>query len=198
MVPSYDFDIHWLIPRDVEADPAISKLLGDIGLNGKSRGNYIALFRDPKIIAMIERADPVLRDLLKASGFGFIPFQGDAPAGQYPAEDAAARTEVITRLVAQLGQFDLKGADLGGFDFGGFLKSIVDAGPLPDSGAAPDPRMAPTARPSRTALNAEAMPSGFAKLSCRNRVLPFMVLSLAVTLGVYWVIEHIEAAPIVF
>ena len=198
MVPSYDFDIHWLIPREVEADPAISELLGDIGFNWNSRGNCIALFRDPQVIAMIDRADPVLREFLKASGFGFIPYQSGAPSGHFPAVDATARADVINRLDTQLGQFALQGADLGGFDFGAFLKSIVDARPLPDSDADPAPPAASMAPADRGALHADGTQISFAKLSGRNRVLPLMVLSLAVTMGVYWVIQHIGAAPIAF
>ncbi len=184
MVPSYDFDINWLILREVEADPAIRKLLGDIGFNGNSRGNYIVLFRDPQVLSMIERADPVLREFLKASGFGFIPYQSGAPAGYYPAGDDAARSDVITRLDAQLDQFDLKGADLGGFDFGAFLKSIVDARPLPAGDADPEPVADPVAAAVQPGLDGHAMPLSFAKFTGRNRVLPFMVLSLAATLGV--------------
>jgi hypothetical protein len=198
MVPSYDFDINWLIPREVQADPAIHKLLGDIGLNGNSRGNYIVLFRDPQVLAMISRADPVLREFLKASGFGFIPYQSGAPSGYYPAVDATARADVITRLDAQLGQFDLKDADLGGFDFGAFLKSIVDARPLPARDADPAPVSEPEAAAAQPGLDGQAMPVSFAKLSGRNRVLPLMVLSLAAMMGVYWLIQHIDAAPIGF
>lgn len=196
MVPSYDFDIQWLIPRDAEADPAITKLLDDIAFSGNSRGNYIALFRDPQVIAMIEQADPVLRAYLKASGFGFIAYQSGAPAGYFPAVDDAARSDVIARLDENLGRFDLKGADLGGFDFSAFLKSIAEGQPLPEVDAGKDTPAEPEETRPWSEPDYLAMPTGFAKLTGRNRVLPLMVLSLAVVLGLYWLIQHIEAAPI--
>jgi len=198
MGPFYDFDIQWLIPREVEADPAIVDLLAEIGVNGTSRGNYIALFRDPQVIAMIERADPVLREYLKVSGFGFIAYQSGAPAGRFPAVDGSARADVIARLNENLGRFDLKGADLGGFDFGAFLKAITEGQPLPPGGDGRRPRVAPVETLAPIEPEFMAMPTGFAKLVGRNRVLPLMVLSLAATLGLYWLIEHIQAAPATF
>lgn len=195
MGPSYDFDIHWLIPRDLEADPAIGKLLGDIGFNTSARGNYVALFRDPDVVEMIDRADPAFRDFLKSSGFGFIRGGSKVPAGYYPAEDDAARTDVIARLEGNLDAHALRGADLGGFDFGQFLKSVIEARALPTD--APDP--APSNRPDRLPVDdAFAAPSGYARLTGRNRVLPLMVLSLAATLGLYWAVHYIEMMPASF
>ena len=193
MVQSYDFDIQWLVPSEVDADPAITELLSDIGLNGNPHGNYIALFRDPQVTAMIERADPVLRDYLKSSGFGFIPYQSGAPAGFFPAADEPARTDVVARLDENLGRFALVGSDLGGFDFAAFLRTIAEGQPLSTSetsGSAP-----PTATPRPQAnIDFLATPTAFAKLSGRNRVMPLMVLALAATLGVFWLIERLDAA----
>lgn len=195
MVPSYDFDIQWLIPREVDADPAISKLLSDIGINGNSRGNYIAALPRSARHRDDRAADPDLREYLKASGFGFIAYQSGAPAGHYPAVDESARADVVARLNENLKRFDLTGADLGGFDFGQFLKAIAEGRPLPSGEAAPEPR-AP--EPTKAEHEIFAMPTGFAKFSGRNRVMPFMVLSLAVTFGVYWLIHHVETVPAAF
>ena len=194
MVPSYDFDIQWLIPREVEADPAIGKLLRDVGLYGNSRGNYIALFRDPQVIAMVERADPVLREFLKASGFGFIPYQSGAPEGYFPAVDESARKDVIARLVDNLERFDLKGADLGGFDVAVFFRVITRGQPMAESDTGREPAPA-AARTPHVDPDLFATPTGFAKLTGRNRVMPLMVLALAATLGVYWLIQHLEGMP---
>lgn len=203
MVACYDFDIQWLIPRESEADPAIRRLLDDIGFDGNARGHHIALFRDPQIIAMIERADPVLREYLKASGFGFITFQSGAPAGHYPSADGPARADVVTRLNENLARFELKGADLGGFDFAAFLKAITEGHPLPSTNADTGPRVAPDetgpdGKGPRIEPEFMAMPVGFAKLTGRNRVMPLMVLLLAATLGLYWLIEQIQTAPTAF
>lgn len=199
MVPSYDFDIQWLIPRDAEADPAITKLLDDVTLSGNSRGNCIALFRDPRVIAMIEQADPVLREYLKASGFGFIAYQSGAPAGYFPAVDHAARADVISRLDENRIRFELRGADLGGFDFSAFFKSIAEGQPLAtlDDADKDTPAVSGETRPWREP-DYMATPTGFAKFTGRNRVLPLMVLSLAVVLGLYWVAQHMNAGPASF
>jgi len=193
MVPSYDFDIQWLVPRDAEADPAITKLLDDITFSGNSRGKCIALFRDPRVIAMVERADPVLREYLKASGFGFIAYQSGAPAGYFPAVDNAARADVIARLDENLARFDLTDANLGGFDFSAFLNSVAEGQPLATLDADKDtPAASVETRPWREP-DYMATPTGFAKFTGRNRVLPLMVLSLAVVLGLYWVAQHMSA-----
>lgn len=197
MVPSYDFDIHWLIPREAEADPAIGQLLSDIGFNSTSRGNFIALFRDPKVIAMIERADPVLRAYLKASGFGFAPYHSGAPAGMFPAADRVARTDVFARLDANLSEFDLKNADLGGFDFAAFLKAIVEGQPLQASDETANPTRAKASPPPAPA-ELVTEPSGLAKLAAHHKVMPLMVLALTATLGISWLIQQLAKMQIGF
>lgn len=190
MVPSYDFDIRWLSPLEAEHDPAIGQLLSDIGFDSTSRGNYIALFRDPRIIAMIERADPVLRDYLKASGFGFAPYHSGAPAGRFPASDRVARTDVFARLDTNLSKFDLKNADLGGFDFAAFLKAIVEGKPLQLSDAPEGPARAQASPPpARQVMLAE--PGGEAKLGAQYRVMPLTLLGLAAALGFSWLIQQL-------
>lgn len=139
MAADYDFDIHWIFPRGLETDPAIGKLFSDIGFTMRSRGNYVALFRDPAVIAMIERANPVLREYLKASGFGFVPSGSGLPAGYYPGEDESALDDVLTRLDENLAKFPLTGINLGGFDFAAFLRAITAARPLLQTGAHPAP-----------------------------------------------------------
>ena len=190
MVPSYDFDIRWLSPREAEDDPAVAQALSDNGSNGTSRGNYIALFRDPQVIAMIERADPVLRAYLKASGFGFAPSHSGAPAGRFPADDRVARTNVFARLDTNLSKFDLKDADLGGFDFAAFLKAIVEGQPLQASDLPEGPARAPAGPPpARQAMLAE--PGGEAKLGAHQKVMPLMLLALAATLGISLLIQQL-------
>lgn len=145
---------------------------------------------------MIDRADPVLRDFLKASGFGFTAYQSGAPAGYFPATDDAARADVIARLEAHLRGFDFADADLGGFDVAAFLKAVADARPLPTDDIAHRPHVGPMAARALPEPDFLATHIGFAKLSGRNRIMPLMVLSLAITLGVYLVIQRIGAAPV--
>ena len=83
------------------------------------------------LIAMIERADPVLRDYLKASGFGFVPSGTGLPTGFLPSDAEPAVADALRRLNENLSEFSLVGADLGGFDFGALVKAIASAQPLP-------------------------------------------------------------------
>jgi len=89
-----------------------------------------AMFRDPETVAAILRADPVVQDYFKASGFILEAYQSGAPDGHFPARDADARAAVIERLTTNLKTHDLKGADFGGFAFGAFLKATGEAQPI--------------------------------------------------------------------
>ena len=194
MLVSYDFDIHWIIPRDLEADPAIKKLLGDIGFNSNARGNYVALFRDPAVVSMIERADPVLRDFLKACGFGFVASGSALPAGFYPPEDEGALTDVIQRLHDTLPEFSMAGADLGGFDFAAFLRAVTNAKPLPeDAGQSRKPRVAPVHHDTARQEGDVA----YAASAGRGRV-GSLVLNLGGLLLMFYVAVKLFATPAAF
>jgi len=197
MLANYDFDIRWIIPRDLEADPAIGKLLGDIGFNGNARGNYIALFRDPAVIAMIERADPLLREYLKTCGFGFVPSESGLPAGLYPAEDGGALTDVKGRLQASIEKFSLQGADLGGFNLAALLSAIAKAQPLPAGAgrrraAPPDPD-----RPAAPPHIDHGAPTASTASTLRGR-LGALVLNLAGLCLVFYVAVKLFATPAPF
>ena len=197
MLVSYDFDIQWIIPRDLEADPAIGKLLGDIGFDADARGNYVAVFRDPAVVAMIERADPVLRDYLKASGFGFVASGSDVPAGFYLAEDEGALTATLQRLNENLPEFPLNDADLGGFDFTAFLMAVTNAKPLPAEARSPrKPRVKPTGLsiPTRDVSISNADPAAPALRSRLNSVL----VNLLGLMFVFYIAVKLFAGPASF
>ena len=193
MLVSYDFDIRWIIPRDLEADPAIGKMLGDIGFNMDARGNYVAVFRDPAVVALVERADPVLRDYLKASGFGFVASGSGVPAGFYPAEDEGALTDVVQRLKDNLAKFPMQDAELGGFDFAAFLKAIAAAQPL---AAGAGPRRRPRVEPTPSATPPSANPSDCegSDLALRSRFNTLLVNLLGLML-VFYIAVKLFAAP---
>ena len=136
---SYDFDIHWIIPQEVMADPAIAKMMGEIGFQANTRGNYVALFRDPRVVEALRGADPKVMALFEAAGFGFNVYDSGAGPGRYPAKDEAARTDVVARMAEAMKEMDYKGADLNGFDFGAFLKVVVEAKPVDMGAGAPPP-----------------------------------------------------------
>ncbi len=194
MVPSYDFDIKCLVPRDVKADPAIGALLDGVGLNSPERGAFIALFRDPDMIETIAQADPALRAYLKASGFGFTVSRRDLPAGSHAAREQAAREQVVTWLEANRARFDLRDTVLGGFDLAAFSASIAQSTPVSEDTATPDPVQAAPPEPAAAALPVEPPP----KRDAHHRVLPLMVLSLATALGAYRLIEILTDRPMPF
>ncbi len=135
MLVSYDFDIRWNTPRELTAEPTIGKLRGDVAHGTDAHDKYAAVFRDPAVIGMIERADPVLRDYLEASGFDLVASRSGVPAGFCVAADKSAITDVLQRLNQNLPNFALKGADLGGFDFAALLMAVTTAQPLvPEAG----------------------------------------------------------------
>lgn len=165
MYVRYDFDIQWLVPREVEVDPALHELFAEMGRGSSAHGKYVAMFRDADALAQIDRADPALRNVLKSSGFGFSPSKSELPPGIYALEDAPARGEVIARLGAKLARGDLAGPNLAGFDVTALLNTAAMARPMSEAEAqdvppetdVPDAPSAPAARPSvyanRTAEN---------------------------------------------
>lgn len=130
MALSYDFDIHWIIPEAVVADPAIAKMMGDIGFEMNARSNYVALFRDPRTVEALRGAAPEIRAWMESAGFGFNTFDSGVGPGLYPAKDEAARNDVIQRLSENLDPEALRGKSMNGFDFNAFLEAVMSAKPV--------------------------------------------------------------------
>lgn len=138
MALNYDFDIHWIMPREITNDPKFSEMLGDIGFNANARGNYVALFRDPGTADAIRGSSATVRAFFEHCGFGFNVYDSGAPAGRYPKEDEAARLDVLNRMSESLKEFKLKDEDFNGFNFGEFMSYVVRAEPI-DMGDVPAP-----------------------------------------------------------
>ncbi len=126
----YDFDIHWIMPQELTADPAIAKMMGDIGFNFNARGNYMALFRDPRTAQALKGADDDVRNFFEESGFGWNTFDSGAGPGRFPRKDEGAITDVTDRLSQNVSKFDLAGRNWNGFDMGAFLNHIVAMEPV--------------------------------------------------------------------
>lgn len=139
----YDFDIHWLIPQDVTADPSIAKMMGELGFNLNSRGNYMALFRDPRTAEALKGADDEVRSFFEESGFGWGTYDSGAGPGRFPRKDESAITDVTDRLSQNVGGFDLAGKNWNGFNMAEFLNHIVTMEPV-DMAGAPPPQAPPT------------------------------------------------------
>jgi hypothetical protein len=157
---SYDFDIHWLIPRDASSDPTIARMMGEVGIKQDARANYVALFRDPRTVEALRGADEKVRGWLEKSGFGFDTHDSRAGAGRYPATDEAARLDVIERLSRSMKGAGIKDANFNGFHLPTFLKAMVEAKPV--GPAAPAARKA--APPRRKPEPARA-PAGVVTLA---------------------------------
>lgn len=188
MCVRYDFDILWLVPCEVEADPAFADLLADL-LAGLGRGDLglgagIAVFRDPAVLEQIEAADPGLRALLTASGFGFSPSGRKLPPGRYASEDAPLRAEVIARLGAALAEGALDGLDLAGFDPPALLHAAAVARPLPRDDTGAEALPAPHSAPRFTAT-ATAGPEPIGAFGAsRHPVLNLIAVALLIALFV--------------
>lgn len=130
MALKYDYDIHWVIPRDIHADPELGGLLDDADFQEDARSNYVALFRDPATVEALGKADPELLAFFKACGFGLNTYDSGAPDGFFPAEDLAARNDVTERLTENLPRYALMDKDLGAFDFEAFLDYEMNAEPI--------------------------------------------------------------------
>lgn len=130
---SYDFDIHWMFPKELYSDPKLGAFAEETGIATEARGNYLALFRHGDTARALLGADDEVRAYFEASGFGFNTYDSGAPSGCYPIGDELAHVDVIERLTENLAEFDLSGRDMNGFDFEAFLEHVVTAEPIVDS-----------------------------------------------------------------
>lgn len=194
----YDFDIHWILPQDLFSDPKIGTELAQLGMNAEARGNYVALFRDPKTVAMLRGADEVTRRFFEACGFGLNVYDSGAGPGYYPEADEQARRDVVAQVTDNLDKYPLKNADLNGFEFARFLALLAMAKPVgpnhPKSQAAPQPeesfyRNPPSARgqtaaprQDQTVIHTEQIPpSGQSGLSAGSKAVWGAVLLIGVS-----------------
>ena len=123
----YDFDIQFVFPREMLGDLEAQEVLHAFGMSRAMRDNFVALFRSQATVDAILGADPVLKDMLKASGFDFTTYDSGAGEGFIPAEEEPYYKDVIQRLPESMDGFDLEHADLNGFDFGAFLLTCARA-----------------------------------------------------------------------
>jgi hypothetical protein len=126
----YDYDIHWIVPREIGGDTDAGDAPDDSASAHIERGNYRALFRDPATAQALRDSDPRLQEYFTASGFGFTTHDSGAPEGCFPAEDLAARNDVIERLTENLSVHDLNGVETTGFSFDDFIAYEVEAQPV--------------------------------------------------------------------
>ena len=154
MALSYDFDIHYVLPKELAGDDAIGGMLADIGISLDSPKNVVALFRDPETVNALRGASENVKAYFQASGFGLNVYDSGAGPGRFPAEDETQRNNIVHRLTENLPNFDLQGEDLNGFSFADFIGAIAEAQPV--SMQSPEPT-APAAVFDTPTLNTDTM-----------------------------------------
>ncbi len=155
MSMKYDFDIHWMVPREVFSKAHAAACEEECGLKPEARGNYVALFRSAETAAALMGTEDAVRRFFSASGFAFNVYDSGAPDGRYPSEDEPAHVDVIERLTENLGSFDPDAHELNGFDFSAFLDYLAIAEPW--DAPEPAPRRRPGLRLPRLPLMAAAV-----------------------------------------
>jgi len=126
MGPTYDFDIHPVIPAELVAK------MRALGVKGPDSPRRVALFRDPRAVAALMAADQEVRDIFLAAGFGFdVRETGRAP-DEFPAAQTEARVAVMRRLgeVLEARREVIGGSDWGGFDLSGLVEHVAQARPV--------------------------------------------------------------------
>lgn len=136
MALKYDFDIHFLVPKEITENPEYAEKIALLGINPAMSAKYFAQFRDPNTVEALRGAEKSVQDLFLNSGFGMNVYDSGAGPGRYPAADETYRNDILQKLSAKISDFPLEQASLNGFDFGQFLVSLASAKPV-DSLEAP-------------------------------------------------------------
>ncbi|MEL6522463.1 MAG: hypothetical protein AAFQ66_15960 [Pseudomonadota bacterium] len=126
----YDVDMFSVVPDSVQLMlmPYLDKLHTTAQMSRKR-----AMFRDEQAIEALLRADQVVRDFLTASGVSLDVHDSGAPSGYYPSNEEEDRLTIAEQLAYNLDQFDLKGANWGGFDLYAFADALLYAEPMDDA-----------------------------------------------------------------
>ena len=122
----YDFDIHVSGSGAAPHDPEAPR-------------DYVALFRDPDVVAALNGASDTVRAFFAASGFGMEQGASGIAPGYFPAEHEDHLADVTQRIADNLSAFSLKGEDFNGFNLADFARALAEAEPLPTEDADPVP-----------------------------------------------------------
>ncbi|PJE27386.1 hypothetical protein SAMN06297129_0684 [Pseudooceanicola antarcticus] len=123
---NYDFDMHSILPLAAQRKARLAGRGGDLS------GQQIALFRDPRVVEALRRADPEVQELFLESGFGLTSWLSNVPEGSFRSSESRARNRVITRFAANLRRSsgNLRNSDWGGFELSAFTDSYLSAQPI--------------------------------------------------------------------
>ncbi|MEL6682377.1 MAG: hypothetical protein AAFQ09_07000 [Pseudomonadota bacterium] len=175
MAVHYDFDMVSVTPE------GLPDQFGDLTVTGVA-AEKMAMFRDGRVVAMLEKADPAVRTFFEDSGFALQAYDSGAPSGRYPASDEAARVKVIEKLTANFTTHDLSGVNWGGFEFSAFMDVMENAQPLEDETLlAPPIRQQPSVAPSAQSVRNQ-----------KRKGLAMAGLALGVILILYTALEFIQ------
>lgn len=130
----YDYDIHWIGQPETTAWPP------------QIRPRYHARFRDLATVEALRQADPKVRSLFEASGFGLSRSNSNLPDGTFAAGDSEARADVAERLAVNLAGVVFDETNANGLCLRDFIAYEIAAKPFkPDTGPSPRKRISAAA-----------------------------------------------------
>lgn len=117
MTLAYDFDMHPYFEEE-----------------GEGPSGYVALFRDPDLVAALNDADDPVKQLFLESGFGLFASPDPIPTGYFDPDDTETREAVLANLAEGLRQQNgaLRQMNWGGFVISDFLAALETAEELAD------------------------------------------------------------------
>ena len=124
----YDFDMFSIMPDEVRAE--FKDMLDEVGM-GEVTTKQVAQFRDPATAEALQNADPQVKELFLAAGFGLNTYHSGAPEGRYPGTDEDARNTCLRKLAEGIAVSEgLNEADWGGFSIDDFMDHLTEARPI--------------------------------------------------------------------
>ncbi|MEL6196953.1 MAG: hypothetical protein AAFT19_03815 [Pseudomonadota bacterium] len=151
-VLDYDFDV---VPQRKMAsgdDPLASRLTSYASRAGDQGGVRELRFRSARTAEALSKAPEPLREVFAVAGFRYGDYASGAPAGTYPACDAATREKALGVLVFGLKQLKSRKTGRSGFDLNAFLEAAHAAQPVEHT---PEAYMAEPVGPARMADGSE-------------------------------------------
>lgn len=202
---NYDFDMHSILPLAAQREARLAGREGDLS------GQQIALFRDPRVIEALRRADPGVQQLFLEAGFGLTSWISRVPEGTFRDSDGAARSRVITRFAAKLRQSsdELREADWGGFELSAFTESYLSAKPVADQildqdhdEPVPQPRQSPRRGKRRARRGLRRAIAGLSTLQ-KVSAIGLITVAYLLILAIWYIVDtdhvqrHAEISPLI-
>ncbi|WP_179379045.1 hypothetical protein [Jannaschia marina] len=96
---NYHVDVHYLMPREMFADPKQAQTLKLAGIEAEAVGNTVLLFRDPATLEAAQAAPEWLRTAMLDAGFGLNLSGQTGPIEQFDKLEDRHRMKKFTKLL---------------------------------------------------------------------------------------------------